>query len=251
MPNQITSIIVDDEKDGRDGLESVIISALPYVKVIAKAENAQNALEIITQSTPEIVFLDIQMPTHDGFWLVEKIHKLKIDTCIIFITAYDEYAIKAIKYAAFDLLTKPIIPEELSKTIDRYRNNEDNYNISEKYNALQSFFNRKRLKIDNHYGFILVSPEEIVYCVEEIASTEISLINGKIETVTIKLDNLIELLKDSNFVKINITTLVNSKFIEKVDYKSKVILLSDVLQRYEFKANSAGLKKLLNLDLQL
>lgn len=116
---------------------------------------------------------------------------------------------------------------------------------------MQSFFNRKRLKIDNHYGFILVSPEEIVYCVEEIASTEISLINGKIETVTIKLDNLIELLKDSNFVKINITTLVNSKFIEKVDYKSKVILLSDVLQRYEFKANSAGLKKLLNLDLQL
>lgn len=72
MPNQITSIIVDDEKDGRDGLESVIISALPYVKVIAKAENAQNALEIIIQSTPDIVFLDIQMPIHDGFGSLKK-----------------------------------------------------------------------------------------------------------------------------------------------------------------------------------
>jgi len=244
MLNPITSIIVDDEKDARDGLESIISQFLPNIKIIGKSENAQNALEIIIDQYPDIVFLDIQMPVNNGFWLANKLNKLKKDICIIFVTAYDKYAIKAIKYAAFDFLTKPIDIKKLNKSVNRYLTNKDNYNLQHKLKNLETFFQQEQIKLNTQYGFIMVTTDEIIYCNTDRDKYNVYLTNGKTEVVYFDLDTLKQKLNERSFIKINKSTIINLNYLESYDISSKRIILSDVLQKYEFKANSSGSKLL-------
>lgn len=247
MSKQITAIIVDDEKDARDGLESLINSEIPNVTIVAKAENAQNALEIIIDEHPDIVFLDIQMPVNDGFWLANKLGKLQNGTSIIFITAYDEYAIKAIKYAAFDFLTKPVIPELLKKSIERYIANKDNDKLTEKLENLKAFFQKDKIKFNIYNGFIMVSADDIVYCEAEKNYCNIYLSNGKKEFITSQLGVIEKKLAEKSFVKISRSAIINLDYLEAYDRKTKTVTLSVVLQKFELKVSSSGEKRLLRL----
>ena len=244
MLNSITAIIVDDERDARDGLESLINRFLPKIKIIAKSENAQNALEIIIDQNPEIVFSDIQMPVNDGFWLANKLNKLKNNNCIIFITAYDEYAIKAIKYAAFDFITKPIDTQKLNETVNRYITNKEEYNLKQKADSLKTFFQQDRLKFNTLNGFVMILPEDIIYCEADNNYCNVYLTNGKMEVITLQLKYLEEKLKDKSFIKINKSTLININLLETFNRRTKMVIISDVLQKYEFKASSSGAKLL-------
>jgi len=247
MADSIPAIIVDDERDARDGLESLIINFLPNVNIIAKSENAQNALEIIIDKQPEIVFLDIQMPVNDGFWLANKLSKLQTEICIIFVTAYDEYAIKAIKYAAFDFLTKPIDIQQLTETVERYLLRKPRYSLKQKLDNLKVFFQKDRLKLNTSYGFVMIHPNDIVYCEADSNYCNLHLNNGKTEAVTLQLKSMGEILDTELFARINKTIIINKSYLESYFEKTKMVVLSDVLQKYEFKANSSGAKLLSNL----
>ena len=113
----LTAIIIDDEENGRIALKQKLKDYCPTVKVIAEAENGLEGMEMIQQVQPHLVFLDIEMPGMDGFEMLINIPDKKFH--LVFTTAYDQYAIKAIKYAAFDYLLKPIDIDELRETINR------------------------------------------------------------------------------------------------------------------------------------
>jgi two-component system LytT family response regulator len=115
----LNAIIIDDELNGRIALKQKLHDYCPEVKVVAEAENGYKGLEMIRTHQPQLVFLDIEMPEMDGFEMLIQLPGKKFH--IVFTTAYDQYAIKAIKYAAFDYLLKPIDIEELKSTIDRIR----------------------------------------------------------------------------------------------------------------------------------
>ena len=247
MSKQITAVIVDDEQDARDGLERQIIDLLPNLNIIAKAENAQNALEIIIDEHPDLVFLDIQMPVNDGFWLANKLNKLQNSTSIIFVTAFDEYAIEAIKYAAFDFLTKPVIPELLKESVDRFVANKDNGNLNEKLENLKAFLQQRKIKFNIYNGFIMVSPTDIVYCEAEKNYCNIYLSNGKKEFITSQLGFIEKKLVESSFVKISRSTIINLDYLENYNRKTKTVILSVVVQKFELKVSSSGEKRLLLL----
>lgn len=113
----LTAIVIDDEENGRIALKQKLKDYCPTVKVIAEAENGQEGMEMIQRLQPQLVFLDIEMPGMDGFEMLINIPDKKFH--LVFTTAYDQYAIKAIKYAAFDYLLKPIDIDELRETIGR------------------------------------------------------------------------------------------------------------------------------------
>ena len=113
----LTAIIIDDEENGRIALKQKLKDYCPTVRVIAEAENGLEGMEMIQQFQPQLVFLDIEMPGMDGFEMLINIPDKKFH--LVFTTAYDQYAIKAIKYAAFDYLLKPIDIDELKETIER------------------------------------------------------------------------------------------------------------------------------------
>jgi len=113
----LTAIIIDDESKGRIALRQKLQDYCPMVEILGEASDGAEGIVLIEKLKPQILFLDIEMPRMDGFEMLRQIeHK---DFHIIFTTAYDQYAIKAIKYAAFDYLLKPVDIEELKAAVDK------------------------------------------------------------------------------------------------------------------------------------
>ncbi|HWR33701.1 MAG TPA: LytTR family DNA-binding domain-containing protein [Chitinophagaceae bacterium] len=115
----LKAIIIDDELKGRIALRRKIIDYCKDVQVLGEAENAEQGIELIQKNHPDVIFLDIEMPQMNGFEMLRKIPRKNFH--IIFTTAYDQYAITAIKYSAFDYLLKPIDIEELQAAIERIK----------------------------------------------------------------------------------------------------------------------------------
>ena len=108
----IRSIIIDDERPARKEL-IFLLKDFPEVEVVGEADNIADAIKLINQIKPELVFLDIQLSGENGFDLLEKVC---VDFNIVFVTAFDEFAIKAFEVNASDYLLKPVDPERLDKT---------------------------------------------------------------------------------------------------------------------------------------
>src|SRR5215510_5245748 len=112
-----TAIIIDDEQNGRISLKQKLIDYCPNLQLIGEAGSGKEGIQLIEQLHPDIVFLDIEMPGMDGFEMLKKIAGKNFH--LIFTTAYDHYAIKAIKFAAFDYLLKPVDIEELKQAVEK------------------------------------------------------------------------------------------------------------------------------------
>ncbi len=113
----ITTIIIDDEPKGRLALRQKLTNYCSNVQVMAEAANGKEALVLIQKHQPQLIFLDIEMPVMNGFEMLNAISEKNFH--IIFTTAYDQYAIKAIRYAAFDYLLKPVDIEELIMAVGK------------------------------------------------------------------------------------------------------------------------------------
>lgn len=115
--DKIRAILVDDEESARDVLENLLARFCPEVELIAKCENVPQAVDIINKEQPDLVFLDIKMPNYSGFEIVNFFKEVDFD--IIFVTAYDQYAVRAFEIAAIDYLLKPVDIARLKSAIER------------------------------------------------------------------------------------------------------------------------------------
>src|SRR6218665_184780 len=128
------AIIIDDEQKSRNLLKELLHRYCPEVQVLDLAANAQQGIDMIQKNAPDLVFLDIQMPDLNGFQLLDSINEINFD--IIFVTAYNEFAVKAYKYTAFDYLLKPVIPEDLQKTIARLKQKHEKNKLNDQLSLL-------------------------------------------------------------------------------------------------------------------
>lgn len=127
----LSALIVDDEKNGRENLAGLIRSHCPQIKVVAEAASVEQAIAAIQEHQPQLIFLDIEMPGGNGFQLLEHFNNFPFE--VIFVTAYDNYAIRAIRFSASDYILKPINLNELKAAVDkvseRIRNRSENERI--------------------------------------------------------------------------------------------------------------------------
>ncbi|MEK7263650.1 MAG: response regulator, partial [Bacteroidota bacterium] len=107
----LRTILIDDQKKSRRVLEELLRTYFPQVEIIAMAESAEEGLKFIKELKPALIFLDIEMPYQSGFDMLQQCEQIDFD--IIFVTAHDQYAIKAFKFSALDYLLKPVDIEEL------------------------------------------------------------------------------------------------------------------------------------------
>lgn len=238
---KITAIIVDDEQGARDLLEN-LLSDFREIEIISKEQNVDNAVKTIIDNTPDIIFLDIEMPRKNGFDLVYEINKHNINTTIIFVTAYNKYAIEAIKCAAFDYLLKPVDPDEIQQTLNRYKLEKQNYNLSDKIEKLRCFLQPEKLKFSTRAGFILINPEDIVYCEAEGNYTNMYLTNGRKEFLTKQLGQIESGLPDNPFFRISRSVIINMNFLSSVNRKSKTVILLNSIQEIELSISKKRLK---------
>ncbi|CAK1828264.1 LytTR family two component transcriptional regulator [Vibrio crassostreae] len=115
----VTAIIADDEALLRHHLDKSLAEVWPELEIVSKAQNGLEAMQSIQQLEPDVVFLDIRMPELDGISLAKKLNKLASPPLVVFITAYDEYAVKAFEHNAMDYLLKPINEERLLATCQK------------------------------------------------------------------------------------------------------------------------------------
>jgi DNA-binding LytR/AlgR family response regulator len=224
-PTPTRILIVDDEEEARNILERQLLR-FSDIQVVGKAACSDEALEMIIQTQPDIVFLDIQMPGKDGFSLVQEMKKYLVRTTVIFVTAHAEYAISALKVAAFDYLLKPVIFDELKETLLRYKNEKRLENNEKKIDQLLELIHREgKLKFNTRTGYILIAPDDITYCEADVNYSTLVLGSDRKEVITINLGKLEEMLSGHNFHRISRSVLINTRFLSKVDRKSHVCIL--------------------------
>jgi len=246
MTYTITSVIVDDEPDAREGLEMLIKNYLPDVKVLDKAANAEEAIRKVLLHKPDLIFLDIKMPGKDGFYVAEELEKLGVETTIIFVTAYDQYAISAIKHAAFDFILKPVDPDELTKAIVRFKNIREKESLKEKLEKLTFFLQGSQLKFSTRQGFIMINPDEIIYGRADGNYTNIYLTKNRKEIITQQIGQIEKQLDHQLFIRVNRSHIINVRFINAFNRKNKIIELSGE-DSPDIEVSQTGLKKLMKL----
>ena len=236
-------MIVDDETDAIDYLSSLIIEKCPCLKIISKATNFTDAINSYHVNMPELIFLDIQLGEKNGFELVNELYKLKQKPHIVFVTAFNQFAIDAFKANAIDYLLKPVDDEELKNAVEKFRILRNNENHAIQIEQLLNQFPQK-IRFNTRTGFILLNSHEILYCEADRNYTKIITTSGDFELISHNLAYVAEKLPSGKFWRISRSHVVNSDFVASVDRKKKEIVLHWHLQDVILKSSTEYLRKI-------
>ena len=208
----IKVILIDDEENSLSSLEILLTEYCPEVQIKEKCQSVQAGLAAIKMHQPDLIFLDIEMPVLNGFDLLEQIKHYPIS--VIFTTAYQHYAIKAIRYSALDYLLKPIDYKELMQAIYRYEHQQSKPNTDQFQFLIDKLSKKenttKKLAIPNLEGFKLVSIDDIISCEADDNYTHIILRNQVKITACRTLKEIQHLLEDYKvFIRVHHSSLIN------------------------------------------
>jgi two-component system LytT family response regulator len=208
------AIIVDDEAKSRNTLITSLNRYTPQLEIVADAASVVEALKKIKEHQPDLLFLDVQLPDGSGFDILELLPNLNFK--IIFVSAYDKYAIDAFKFSAIDYLLKPVEPELLIKAVEKSAKEGKLESLEGKLNVLLS--NRKQIEkiaLPSTNGLELVKVEEIVYCQADSNYTIFHLQNKQQIMVSRSLKEYDEILSPLGFFRIHQSYLIKLSFVKK------------------------------------
>jgi two-component system, LytTR family, response regulator len=213
----LKAILVDDELNSLQNLQIKIQEYCPSVKVVAQSQNPEEAIHLILQHKPDVIFLDIEMPRMSGFKMLEQIPEADFE--VIFITAYNHYAIHAIRISAFDYLVKPVSIEELQHTVERLGNITGKKTRERVELLKQNLANPKSQEdhtaIPTHDGLEFIQIKQIIRVESSSNYSRLILQNGQQLLVTRQLKDFEELLQDYRFYRVHHSHLINLNYIAK------------------------------------
>jgi two-component system LytT family response regulator len=213
MTNMINALIIDDEQHCIDHLAgSIDAHCRSSVHLTGSFRNTEEGRRAILERKPDLVFLDIQIGDETGFDLLNRLPSIYFD--VIFVTAYDKYAIQAFKFSAIDYLMKPVDPEDLRQAIARLEQKRSKEETARRYETL--FFNlknipglSKRITVPTVKGLVFLPVSDIVRCESHINYTTLFLKDGRKLTVAKTLKEFEELLSEYNFYRVHNSHLIN------------------------------------------
>jgi len=226
----IKALLIDDEPSAVNTLQLMLQRYVPEITTNRATNDPQEGLALINSFQPDLLFLDIQMPVLDGFELLKKVSKFPFQ--IIFTTAHDQYAIRAIRFSALDYLLKPIDADELRAAFEKYliRRTEAPANQALYQNLMHNISagDKKdfKLAVPTIDGTFFYFPDEIVRLEGESNYTRLFFTDKKPLLISRTLKEYEELLADHGFIRVHKSHLVNKKHV--VNYKNDgQLVLSD------------------------
>ncbi|ANI90365.1 hypothetical protein A9P82_14345 [Arachidicoccus ginsenosidimutans] len=213
----LTATIIDNEEMGRIALRQKLNNYCPGIKILGEAADGAEGLHLIENQSPDIVFLDIEMPRMGGFEMLNQLPEHHFH--LIFVTAYDQYAIRAIRFAAFDYLLKPVDIDELKQVVERAQQATPLHNNARKLEVLQ-----ENVKTSSHLGKIAIpvlegllflNTEEIVHLEAAGNYTVIHLTDNSRQVATHTLKDFEELLPSNLFFRTHHSHIINLKYIKR------------------------------------
>ena len=213
----IRAILIDDELSSLQNLQQKLEEFCPEVTVVASTQKPEEAIFLIKELKPDIIFLDIEMPKMSGFRMLEEIGDVAME--IVFTTAYNHYAIDAIRLSAFDYLMKPILIADLQNTIDRLQHSKKMHN-KEKFEVLKnSILNPKsqneKITITTNEGMEFIEIASILHIEASSCYSKIYLEGNRQILVTRILKDFEDILVPYKFYRIHNSHLINLKYIQK------------------------------------
>jgi two-component system, LytTR family, response regulator len=214
-PKNMKCIIIDDEKHCIKTLNNLLETNFPEVMVLATCSESPKAYDLILRCKPDFIFLDIEMPLLNGFDLLSKFDTLFFD--VIFTTAYDSYAIKAIKYSALDYLLKPVDKEDLAFAIEKIKSKQSS--ISKAQIQMATAVHNRQLPetiaLPTTEGLSFASVNDIIYCTADGSYTRMFMADKNEVLLSKTLGDVEEMLNDYNFFRIHHSSLINLKQVKK------------------------------------
>jgi two-component system, LytTR family, response regulator len=246
------ALLVDDEQPNLDNLQALLKAYCPQVDVCGTALNAQAAKSLLYTYQPDLVFLDIQMPEQNGFDLLRSLPTHHFE--VIFVTAYDQYAIQALRFAAVDYLLKPVAIDELQAAVARA---EQQHRLKEQNQLLQNLMHllkagpkqdEQRIALPTAKETYFVRIGEIIRCESSNNYTTFYLADGAALLVCKPIYAYDDLLKEYGFVRCHQSHLVNKTFIKSWQKEyGDFLLLTDGSQVPISRGKKEELKKALRL----
>lgn len=225
----LISVIVDDEPKAIQSLSWELSNYSDQIKVIATFNNPEKALLFLTENNIDCLFLDIEMPTMDGF---QFLNKLKFrDFAVVITTAYNEYAIKALKKDALDYLLKPIDSDDLEETIAKVKKHRSRALDSNKIEKVLLRFNEKlntkKIAINTDGKLIFLESKEILYIVSDGNYSTFHTTNNKKIVVTKKLKEINTLLPNEIFFRVHNSYIINLTKVKEFFKTDGYVILED------------------------
>jgi len=226
----IKAILIDDETHCRETLSIQLKKYCSEVQLLAQCSSAAEGMDAIAQHQPDVVFLDVEMPTMNGFELLQQFSNIPFD--VIFTTGYDVYAIKAIRFSAIDYLLKPIDKDELKKAVAKVSQKTD-HALNQQLDVLLEKLGNKhpllqKIALPTLDGFELVSLENILHCEADSNYTQVVLKHTKKILVSRTLKEIEELLEGHAFLRIHHSHLVNlNEIVRYIRGEGGYVVMSD------------------------
>lgn len=216
----IRTILVEDEAKARETLANMIGMYCPSIQIIDQVENVQKGISSINYHKPDLVFLDIQMPDGTGFDLLKQLKDYNFK--LVFVTAFEEHAIKAFKFSAVDYLLKPVDPEELVRTVTKIEHIIEKENNEIKLKALLENIESistevKKIVLRTAESIHIVKVKDIIRCESSSNYTQFYFLDNKKLLVSKTLKEFDEMLKDYGFFRVHQSHLVNIHFIQSFE----------------------------------
>jgi two-component system LytT family response regulator len=227
----IKALIIDDEQKARNILQHYITSFIPAITEIQQADSVDAALELLQSYEPGIVFLDVEMPHKNGFDFLVEAKNPSFD--VIFTTAYNQYAIQAIRFSALDYLLKPVDPDDLQAAVQRYMDKqESSQQKKELFDNLVQNIEKKEVKdfkiaVPSSEGVYFFMIDDILRLEADRSYTHIHLVNRRPFIASKTLKHFEDMLEEFNFIRTHKSHLVNSKHITRISNDNEFVLLTD------------------------
>jgi len=212
MNNILKAIIVEDEERSRKLLENLLGQYCPDIELVGTSSNVDHAYQLIIDLQPEVVFLDIEMQKETGFDLLEKFDDIKFE--IVFTTAFEHYALKAIKICAIDYLLKPIDIDELKLAVSKLQAHYQKQQLNIRLAALMKNKQAKNLEnfqlaLPSSGGLSIVHIKDIIYLKSDRQYTLFYSKSGEVLMTSKNLGEYEELLSDYQFLRVHHSSVIN------------------------------------------
>jgi two-component system LytT family response regulator len=209
------AIIIDDEQNSIESLQWLIRNYAPEIEIARTFTSAIEALDHLRKDEPDVVFIDVEMEEMNGFELLSSLGKFRFH--VIFVTAYNNYALDAFKVNALDYLMKPVDKDDFLISMQRIKNrsNENNNLLQDIIRNLKNIENKK-IAISNIHGLELHDADDLLYCESDINYTNIYFVNGSSVLLSKTLKSIEESLPREIFVRVHNSAIVNIHHVKKI-----------------------------------
>lgn len=243
MEQKLSALIVDDEESARKLLTKLLQETLCF-NDIRLAQSVTSANIVLKKFDPDLIFLDIKMPGKDGFSIIHDLQHKKKKEGIVFVTAYEHYAIQAIKNQAFDYLLKPVNRKELKQCILKFIESKKESQTRKKHlKSVEASEKITRIRINTRTGTVFINPANILYCKADGNYTTICT-GEKQHLCSMNLGKVEELLPGKRFIRVGRSHIVNYEYITVLDRKESQLTLARDAESVTIKIPREHLKDL-------